>query len=177
MINMQHKGLIHIYHGDGKGKTTAAVGMAVRAAGAGLKVCFAQFMKTGNSSELGMLELMSNIKVMPVVNHYGFTWNMTQDDKLKLKADNDKALEELINAVGEYDMIILDEILSAHNSGLVENEKVIKLADCAKGYTELVFTGRNPAGELLSRADYITEMVCTRHPFEKGVNAREGIEF
>jgi cob(I)alamin adenosyltransferase len=59
----------------------------------------------------------------------------------------------------------------------VENEKVIKLADCAKGYTELVFTGRNPAGELLSRADYITEMVCTRHPFEKGVNAREGIEF
>ncbi|MBO5144651.1 MAG: cob(I)yrinic acid a,c-diamide adenosyltransferase [Lachnospiraceae bacterium] len=178
-MNMQ-TGLIHIYHGDGKGKTTAAVGLAVRAAGAGLEVCFAQFMKTGTSSELKILQTIENIELVAVKNSYGFTWKMTPDEKAHLKEVNDKELDRLIKAVqeGRYQLVILDELLSAYQNELIDKEKVITLINMAKQYkTELVLTGRNPAQELLDQADYITEMACVRHPYEKGVHARPGIEY
>lgn len=172
------KGLIHIYHGDGKGKTTAAVGLAVRAAGAGMRVLFTQFMKSGGSSELTVLKNVENIEVNVVKNSYGFTWNMTDDNRVKLKSENDKAVASLIMAVkeGRYQLLVLDEIMSAYQGGLVDKEQVLALMQLCKGKTELVLTGRNPADELKDMADYITQMQCERHPYEKGVDARLGIE-
>lgn len=172
------KGLIHIYHGDGKGKTTAAVGLAVRAAGAGMCVLFTQFMKSGGSSELAVLKNLENIEINVIKNTYGFTWNMTDDDKRRLKAENDKAVAALITTVkeGRYQLLVLDEIMSAYQSGLVDKEQVLALLQLCRGKTELVLTGRNPADELKDMADYITQMQSERHPYEKGVDARLGIE-
>lgn len=171
-------GLTHIYCGDGKGKTTAAVGLAVRAAGAGMKVCFAQFMKTGDSSELSVLKSMKNIELMLAENHYGFTWKMTAEDREKLKNKNNEAIEMLMydKKKETVQVIILDEIISAYQNELVDKARVLKLIDDYKGKTELVLTGRNPAAELFERADYITEMKCERHPYEQGISARMGIE-
>ena len=172
------KGLMHIYHGDGKGKTTAAVGLAVRAAGAGMRVAFVQFMKDGTSAELNVLKRIDGIEVYAIQNTYGFTWNMRDDDRIQLRMQNDKSIKAMIKAVKEelYQMIIVDEMLSAYQGGFVDKSTVLALMQLCKGSIELVFTGRNPAKELLDRADYITEMKKERHPYEKGITARAGIE-
>lgn len=172
------KGLMHIYHGDGKGKTTAAVGLAVRAAGAGMRVAFVQLMKDASSAELGVLKKIGQIEVYAVKNTYGFSWNMNDDQRIKLRMRNDKAVKAMIKAVKEecYQMLIVDELLSAYRGGFVDKTAVLDLVQLCKGTTELVFTGRNPEKELLDRADYITEMRNERHPFEKGITARAGIE-
>lgn len=183
-------GLIHIYCGDGKGKTTAAVGQAVRAAGAGLKVCFCQFMKTGTSSELNILNQISDIDVISVENNYGFTWKMTDEDRAKLKIENDKALDGIAASLDEdkYQMVVFDEIISAYNNELIDKNKLHNILQKYTCYDveneamihekccEIVLTGRNPAKELLEMANYITEMKVIRHPYEKGISARLGIE-
>lgn len=172
------KGLTHIYHGDGKGKTTAAVGLAVRAAGAGMKVLFTQLMKDGTSSELAVLKNIENIEVNTIKNTYGFTWNMTDADKAKLKVENDKAVTALIEAVKEekYQMLVIDEVMSAYQGGLADKKLVLELMQLCRGRIELVLTGRNPSDELKAMADYITEMKGERHPYDKGIGARLGIE-
>lgn len=172
------QGLIHIYCGDGKGKTTAAVGLAVRAAGAGMRVLFAQFMKSGGSSELAVLKNIKNIEISVIKNSYGFTWNMTDDDRIRLKSENDMAVAALIEAVRKEkcQMLVLDEIVSAYQGGLVAKEPMLELMHLCKGKTELVLTGRSPADELMGMADYITQMKCERHPYERGIGARMGIE-
>lgn len=205
-MNEKHTGMFHIYCGDGKGKTTAAIGAAVRAAGAGLKVCFVQLMKSGESSELSVIKNIQNITVQSVINPYGFTWKMTVSEKEKLRKLNDETIEMLINAIGNksdasdgnlsnssqsnnaagkfmynevngwFDMIIIDELMSAYQNELVGKPLVFSLIERCKGNTELIFTGRNPSDELMEKADYITEMKCQRHPYEKGVSARLGIE-
>lgn len=172
------KGLMHIYHGDGKGKTTAAVGLAVRAAGAGLHVAFMQLMKDVVSAELNILKKIDQIEVYTIKNTYGFTWNMSDDNRIQLRMRNDRAMKAMIKAAKEelYQMIVVDEIMSAYQGGFVDKTSVLALMQLCKGTTELVFTGRNPAKELLDRADYITEMKNERHPYEKGITARVGIE-
>lgn len=172
------KGLMHIYHGDGKGKTTAAVGLAVRAAGAGLHVAFMQLMKDAASAELNILKKIDQIEVYTIKNTYGFTWNMSDDNRIQLRMRNDRAMKAMIKAAKEelYQMIVVDEIMSAYQGGFVDKTSVLALMQLCKGTTELVFTGRNPAKELLDRADYITEMKNERHPYEKGITARVGIE-
>ena len=172
------KGLMHIYHGDGKGKTTAAVGLAVRAAGAGMRVAFVQFMKDGNSAELDVLRRIERIEVYTIKNTYGFTWNMSEDNRIQLRMKNDQAMKAMIKAVREemYQMLVVDEMMSAYQGGFVDKTSVQELMQLCRGTMELVFTGRNPAKELLDRADYITEMRSERHPYEKGITARVGIE-
>lgn len=172
------KGLIHIYHGDGKGKTTAAVGLAVRAAGAGMHVAFIQLMKDAASAELNILKKIDQIEVYTIKNTYGFIWNMSDDNRIQLRMQNDRAVKAVIKAAKEelYQMIVVDEIMSAYQGGFVDKTSVLALMQLCKGTTELVLTGRNPAKELLDRADYITEMRNERHPYEKGITARAGIE-
>lgn len=174
----KEKGLIHIYHGDGKGKTTAAVGLAVRAAGAGMHVAFIQLMKDAASAELNVLKTIDQMEVYTIKNAYGFTWNMSDDNRIQLRMQNDKAVKAMIKAAKEelYQMIVVDEMMSAYQGGFVDKTSVLELMQLCKGTTELVFTGRNPAKELLNRADYITEMKNERHPYEKGITARVGIE-
>lgn len=169
------QGLLHIYCGDGKGKTTAAIGLAVRAKGAGLRVCFVQFMKAGSSSELTVLK-KADIQVFSVQNPFGFTWNMTTEQKKALETINTEAVQKLLIEKDNYDVLVLDEILSAYQHQLIDRALVCKLLQ-EREQTEMVLTGRNPEKELLEMADYVTEMKCVKHPYEKGVQARLGIEF
>lgn len=165
--------LIHIYCGDGKGKTTAAVGLAVRAAGAGFSVNFCQFMKDGQSSELLPLQGVNGIEVKSVENPYGFTWQMTEHEKKELYEINTQAVAWL-RTLDKHRVIIMDEILSAYEYELVDRKLLIDFLNENEG--EIILTGRNPKEEILEVADYITEMRCIRHPFEKGIEARKGIE-
>lgn len=173
--------MIHIYHGDGKGKTTCSIGLAVRAAGAGKKVTIMQFLKDGNSSEIKALKNMENIDILENHNKFGFTWNMTQDEKMHLKKMHDNNLLSIISDIktGEYDLVVLDELCGAMSCKLIDEEMIRELIQyCSVNKSvELVITGREPEQFVIEKADYITEMKKIRHPFDEGVQARCGIEY
>ena len=167
--------MVHIYCGDGKGKTTAAIGLAVRMAGYGKKVMFVQFMKGSYTGELEMLIARRNIKVMRCDRHYGFFRSMTDDDKEDIFQYHNANLRYVEWNMTDYDMLVLDEVFSAYNHDLLDRELLRDIIDNYKG--ELVLTGRDPQEWFTERADYITEMKKIKHPYDKGIKAREGIEF
>lgn len=168
-------GLLHIYCGDGKGKTTASLGLALRASGAGMKVCLVQFMKGGETSELDTLKLIPNITVMRCDKKYGFFKNMTDKDK----ADISECHNCLIKSAFESgaDLIVLDEFNSAYGYGLMDKAVAEKCILNSKEHAEIVLTGRNPADIFVKSADYVSEICCKKHPYEKGITARKGIEY
>lgn len=172
-------GLMHLYHGDGKGKTTAAAGLAFRAAAAGRRVIFVQFFKNGLSGEVRLLKEHPNIEVIAGVTSGRFFWEMDEAEKAETRALHDQHLARAAEAImqGEADFLVLDELLSAWNQEMLDREAVLRLIDDRPPLVELCITGRDPAAELIERADYITNMVLERHPFEKGISARMGIEF
>ena len=176
-------GLIHIYCGDGKGKTSAAIGAAIRAAGRGKRVLLARFMKTEDSGELAALAQVPLITVLPDGEGFGFSWNMTD---ARRKAASDSYAGKLSMAwelaVGEseenaYDMLILDEVIGTCSLGFIREESLLAaLRDKPQGL-EVILTGRGPSEQLLEMADYVTEMTMVKHPYEHGVGARKGIEY
>ena len=171
--------MIHIYTGDGKGKTTAAVGLAVRASGAGKRVCFVQFLKNGTSSEIEQLRKLG-INVMCAESCNKFTYAMNEDELNDLIEDHDSLIREAGRLISkkQLDLLVLDEFIGAYNKELFDTinaEKLIALAS-AEG-CEVVMTGRNAPESLCGFADYITEMKAVRHPYEKGIPARLGIEY
>ena len=172
------RGLVHIYCGDGKGKTTAAAGLAVRAAGAGKKVLFVQFFKDGSSSEIGALRDGLGITVRVVTENFGFVWTMDDEELARAK----KAYTELLldaekEAEDGYGLLVLDEIISAVNCGIVPERELLDFIICRPEGLEIVLTGRDPSPALSDAADYITEMRKIRHPFDDGVMGRKGIEY
>ncbi len=168
-------GLLHIYCGEGKGKTTAALGLALRASGAGMKVCFLQLMKGGKTSELESLKLLPNIKVIRCDRHYPFFKNMTEADKADITACHNELLEEAFS--GGFDMVIVDEFNSAYRYELMDRELAQKLIFDGLKSAEVILTGREPNKIFTDAADYISEIQCIKHPYEKGITARKGIEF
>lgn len=168
-------GMLHIYCGDGKGKTTASLGLAIRGAGAGMKVGVAQFMKGGDTCELQILEHIEGITVIRCDREYGFSFCMTDEEKRDITSCHNRLLEEIFS--GGYDMIILDEFNCAYELGFMDREKAEELIINGKNNAEIVLTGRNPADVFTEKADYISEICCRRHPYEKGVDARRGIEY
>lgn len=168
--------MIHLYTGDGKGKTTAAVGLAVRAAGCGFQVYFSQFMKGNDTGELHSLQKLSNVKILRSHKNFGFYSSMSEEDRRELTEIHNRILEELIQAAesGCCNLIVLDEITYPVNWNLLDREKLERLLQQCP---EMIMTGRDAADFLQERADYITEMKCIRHPYEKGIQARRGIEF
>ncbi len=170
-------GLIHIYCGDGKGKTTAAMGLAARAAGSGKTVLITQFFKPGNSSELKTLALSSNIEIFSEEKHYGRVSNMTEEKLAEAKRYYRTYFEKIVRESEDFDVLILDEIISAVNHDIVSLANVTDFMDNKKEGLELVLTGRNPDGELVRRADYVTMMQKVKHPYDIGIAARKGIEF
>lgn len=170
-------GLIHIYCGDGKGKTTAATGLAVRAAGAGKKVVFTQFFKDGSSSEIKALQGVENIRIMHCKTVRGFWRRMDDIQKAKASEDYSKLLTDVIAAAADSDLLVLDEILSACNHGTVAEAAVTDFLRRKPEKLEVVLTGRNPSDALLELADYVTEMRKIKHPYDCGIAARKGIEF
>ena len=171
--------MIHIYCGDGKGKTTCAFGLALRAAGRGIKVLITQFLKSGDSGERAAIAHVPGVTLLEVPERMKFTFRMTEEEKISFGAQM-KALLEQTRAVvekGELDMLVMDECCAAVAKGLLPLEDVLSLLDSVPEALEVIITGRNPDPALVERADYITEMKKIRHPFDKGVAARKGIEW
>ncbi|MBQ7067081.1 MAG: cob(I)yrinic acid a,c-diamide adenosyltransferase [Lachnospiraceae bacterium] len=173
------KGLIHVYHGDGKGKTTAAVGLAIRAAGAQKQVIFAQFLKGSPTGELQSFEKLSNIRVLRSKEDLGFFKNMTPEEKEKSEKIHTEIMQQIFSILEKesIDLVILDEITYPYEYDNVDRKLVEKLILQKPDNIELVITGRNPASLFLERADYITEMKKIRHPFDKNIPARCGVEY
>ena len=180
---MLEKGLIQIYTGDGKGKTTAAFGLALRAAGQGNKVLIYQFLKPpsldiGERSalELGAGGIKAEALDMP--------WDMSKSLKdeqavAQIRTAVSEALERIAQTAEKrfYDVIILDEIVFCLSKGLAELEDIKSIIDRKDPAVEIVLTGRGATGELIEMADLVTEMKKIKHPFDKGLPARRGIEF
>lgn len=172
----KRKGRIHVYTGEGKGKTTAAFGLAMRAAGRGLSVIIIQFMK--GHSECG--EIVS-AKRLPGIHIEQFgTEDLIDPDRISGK-DRRLALKGLDRAKkamrkSESDLLILDEVNVAVHFGLLSTDQVLELIDMKPSGMELVLTGRYAKPAIIRRADYVTEMKAKKHPFKSGLEARDGIE-
>lgn len=168
------KGLVHLYCGDGKGKTTAAMGLALRALGQGMQVVVVQFLKNGTSGELEPLKKLG-AAVYSGQPGAKFTFQMNAEEKAQVTKENNARLAEALQQ--PCDLLILDEICAARNSGMVD-EALAKQAVLERPWhREVVLTGRNPEAWMVEAADYITEMQPRRHPYEQGIPARKGIEF
>lgn len=164
--------MLQLYWGDGKGKTTAAMGLALRALGHGQRVTVVQFLKDGTSGEISLLRRCgATVRACPNAK---FTWQMTDAEKAEARANNNAALQAAL--AEPFELLVLDEACAACKSGLVE-EQLLKVAAARAKTAEVVFTGREPAEWMQAAADYSTEMRAVRHPYEQGVTAREGVEY
>lgn len=166
-------GLVHLYWGEGKGKTTAAMGLALRALGRGFRVQVVQFLKSGDSGELEPLRRLG-AKI-----HSGacekFVFQMNCQEREQARAAHNAALTDALN--DSCDLLVLDEACAALQLELVD-EGLLKQAVLQRPMgCEVVITGRDPAEWMQNAADYSIEMRCHRHPFDRGISAREGIEF
>ena len=169
--------MLHIYCGDGKGKTTCAMGLAARAAGHGRRVVIAQFLKSGNSGERAALGDLPNITCLPVPETMKFVFAMSEQEKAETRTRMTGDFHRAAELAKAADLLVLDELCSAISTGMVPLEEVLTFLDSRPDGLEVVITGRDPAPELQERADYITEMHKIKHPFDRGVNAREGVEW
>ena len=174
------KGLTHIYTGDGKGKTTAAMGLAIRALGAGLKVRIFQFCKNQLTGELNSIG-----KIAPGIVRRAdcpvkkFVWDMTEAEKSDWSEAQQALFDEACDAAcdKDVDLVVLDEALGAASEGALGVDQLAYLIAHKYRGTELVLTGRNAPAKLIELADYVTEMHMIKHPYAAGVQARKGIEY
>ncbi|WP_281951227.1 cob(I)yrinic acid a,c-diamide adenosyltransferase [Nitrosophilus kaiyonis] len=166
-------GFVHIYTGDGKGKTTAAIGLALRAVGAKKRVFIFQFMKAWISHEIEILKSLGVI----VDREWDGNFIKTHPSKKQFQMVKNQ-YERVFNAFEKsFDLIILDEILVAFLYGLLSEEEIIKVIDEKPKNVELILTGRGATEKMIKKADLVTYMKKIKHYFDKGVNAREGIEY
>lgn len=171
--------MVHIYYGDGKGKTTAAVGLAARAAGSKMKVLFVQFLKTEFSGERHTLSHTENVTLTLCPLELKFTFDMDE----KEKAQASKIFKEIFDrsvttALTErYDVVVLDEIFDAINYGMLSEAEVYEFVTNAPVSMEIVMTGHNPPEKFFEIADYVTEMKKIKHPYDRGITGRIGVEF
>lgn len=171
-------GLLHIYCGDGKGKTTAALGLAVRAAGAGMRVHIIQLLKGSDTSELSVIRSIPGITLERCDRNYGFVWNMTDEDKRGITECHNALLEKGYSMVrsGEVDMLIIDEFNAAYRSGLLDRARQ-RNPDGKAGQRRACDNRARAAQMFVDSADYVSEIKCVKHPYTRGINARRGIEY
>lgn len=170
-------GLIHIYCGDGKGKTSAATGLAMRAAGRGKQVVAARFLKTDDSGEVEILRRIPEIILLPCEKTFGFVSSMDEETKKQAAAYNLGLFERAAMLAEDADMVVLDEIMAAVNYGMVPEQKVLDFISGRPERLEVVMTGRNPKESFLEAADYVSEIQKIKHPYDRGILARKGIEY
>lgn len=173
------KGLIHVYTGDGKGKTTAALGLALRAAGCGRTVLIIQFFKGRDSGELRSLAAIPNITVLRLKKDYGFFHMMNEESKTAVRKEHDALFTYALKQaqLGACDLLILDEVISAYHYDAIDGERLTHFLVHKPEKLEVILTGRNAPQVFLDCADYVTEMSKRKHPFDQGISAREGIEY
>lgn len=171
--------MIHVYFGDGKGKTTAAVGLAARAAGSNMKVLFVQFLKIEFSGERHTLSHTENITLTFCPLELKFTFEMDEKEKLQaakvFKGIFDSSVTTALTE--RYDMVILDEIFDVINNEMISEAEVFEFVANAPVSMEIIMTGHNPPERFIEAADYVTEFKKIKHPYDKGITGRIGIEF
>lgn len=178
-------GLVHIYCGDGKGKTSAACGLAVRMAGRGNSVVIARFLKTDDSGEVEILKHLPHVHLIPCEKEFGFVFAMDEETKKEAAVFNTglfhravkEAIEQCAQAGDAPCLLVLDEIMAAVNLKMVPEDQVLAFLRERPENLEVVLTGRGPSDEMQAMADYISEIRKIRHPFEAGISARIGIEY
>ncbi len=176
---MVQKGLIHIYTGNGKGKTTAALGLCFRAAGWGIRSAFIQFMKGQDTGELHAAE---QFKDTMIFEQYGSSRFIKDKNSSEYREHLLSAEKGLVRA-GEllknnrFSIVVLDEILNLPSFGLIPESKIIELMEMKPETVELILTGRGATSEIIHHADLVTEMKEIKHYFSSGIIAREGIEY
>ncbi len=170
------KGYVQVYTGDGKGKTTAAFGLALRAAGAGLRVYIAQFVKGRGSSEHKAFERFSELVTVEQFGRRGFIKGKPSEEDIKAARDGLEKVRSVLSS-GDYDMVILDEANVATHFGLISVDELIEVIDSRPAGVELVITGRRADKKIIDRADLVTEMVDVKHYYQQDVDARKGIEY
>ena len=194
--------MVQIYCGNGKGKSTASIGLCVRAAGNGIPVLMVQFLKDDTSGELNVLRNLSNVQIMHSDKFFGFTWNMNEnefkeqaeifdrmlgevsawiDEKLQeIQGDEKSEATQRASSImtGIKLLVILDEIIPAIDCKLVSESVLFDLMDkYNREDVEFVLTGRNPSEKLKCKADYISCIEAEKHPYDKGIAARQGVEY
>ncbi|KNF07071.1 putative cob(I)yrinic acid a c-diamide adenosyltransferase [Gottschalkia purinilytica] len=173
------QGLIQVYTGNGKGKTTAAIGLGIRALGRGLKVYMVQFLKTSDTGELHVIKNLDGFDIFRFERPRGFFWTLSDSDKIELQKDIDKAMEFVKETIknNSCDLLILDEVMGAIGNGLIDKNELISLLKSKHESMEIVLTGRNVPQEIAEIANYISEINPVKHSFDEGIPARKGIEF
>lgn len=171
---MKMKGQVHLYTGNGKGKTTAAIGLAIRAIGADLKVFFSQFIKNGEYSEIKALKSLDNIEIRQYGEEAFINGQPDEADKASAK----KGLEEIKTAInsGEYQVVIIDEIAIAIFLELIDEDELFEAINNRPENVEVILTGRMAKDSLIAKADLVTEMKEIKHYYQQGIMARTGIE-
>jgi cob(I)alamin adenosyltransferase len=168
------RGYVHVYTGNGKGKTTSAIGLSIRALGAGLRVFFAQFLKSGRYSETNILANMPGLTYRQYGTGGFIAGKPTEEDARSAALGLREAREAIKN--GEYNLVVLDEANVACLVGLLREDDLLALIHDKPCMVELAFTGRGAPEKLIEAADLVTEMREIKHYFAKGVKARRGIE-
>jgi len=187
----EHLGLVHVMTGEGEGKTTASIGLAIRALGSNLKVYIIQFLKSGVTGEIYTIK-----KHLPGIEIMQFGVDAIKERQEKLDEFRDKGSKFVFNPdemekeaailgfkyakkiieSGDYDVVILDEINVVLDKGLIPIKDILELME-NHGNVELYFTGREAPQEIIEKADYVSKVESVKHPWEKGIKARKGIEF
>jgi cob(I)alamin adenosyltransferase len=172
-------GLVHVYTGDGKGKTTSAIGTGIRAVGHGYKVHMIQFMKGGEKfpqyGEIISLKNVPNFTVEQYPTEHFVQGKTSEKDKETINKALARARE--VTSSGEFDLVILDEINVACHFGLIKVSDVVDLISSKAPHTELILTGRKAPYEVIEKADLVSNIENIKHPFDRGVKARKGVEF
>ena len=172
---MQHHGYVQVYTGNGKGKTTAALGLAFRAVGRGLRVCFFQFIKNGAYGEKLLAEKLAPLMIIIQSGRPALVSNENSEpDRQEAQKGLEYARKLLVS--GDYDLVVLDEINTAVSFGLIDLEQALELIRIKPQNVELVLTGRYASEQIVEAADLVTEMRSVKHYYQKGVPARIGIE-
>ena len=167
------KGLVQVYTGNGKGKTTAALGLAMRAMGQGFKVIMIQFLKGEESGEILFVEQYHPFEIVQI--NEGSCFQQSDNELRAIIGKTFSHAQETLMS-GQYDMVILDEIFIATSKGLLPEEDILRLMRDKPYHVELVLTGRMAPPEIVREADLVTEMLMIKHPFTEGIGQRKGIE-
>ncbi len=172
------KGLVHIYEGSGKGKSTAGVGLTVRCAGCGFPVVYSQFLKDGTTGEMNILRQIPNVTILVEERHFKFSFLMTPEEKVEAKKCYTELFKKVTQAAVEKSarLLVMDEMIDLCNAELIDTQLVVDFLKNRPEELEVVMTGRNPKPELAELADYMTKMDAVKHPYQKGIPARKGIE-
>lgn len=175
----ENLGYVHVYCGDGKGKTTTAMGLCTRAAGYGYKVLIYQFMKNNKTSERKILEQVPNITFVNGLEQEKFSFQMSLTEKLDRKNYYEEQFRKITDKAAreDYDLLFFDELIYTIRAGLFDEDLLLDYLQNKKPeHLEIVLTGQQPSDALLKQADYVSEIRKIKHPFDQGLPARPGIE-